>query len=159
MVQFVVRQDVYIGATSSISSGPGLARSHTVVTEKSKAQSLQLDDRRMLCFGQIHTRAGGREAQAAELGDRVLDSIRTGVRDVIAGQRRHVKSRTLQRSEMRRIAGRCGNIELRLYTPRRVRNFDVPYQDVTCPELMARQVKQSIGIGLVEDQVAGHLQR
>lgn len=35
MVKFVMRQDVYIRATSSISSGPGPARSYTVVTEKS----------------------------------------------------------------------------------------------------------------------------
>ena len=42
---------------------------------------------------------------------------------------------------MRRIAGRCGNIEMRLDTPRRMRNFDVPHQDVARLELMARQVK------------------
>jgi len=118
-----------------------------------------LDNRRLPCLWQIHARAGGRDAETAEFGDRIFNAVRSGVRDVIAGQCRHVESRTLKGSEMRRIAGRCGNIELRLYTPRRVRNFDVPYQDVTCPELMARQVKQSIGIGLVEDQVAGHLQR
>jgi len=42
---------------------------------------------------------------------------------------------------MRWIAGRCGYIEMRLNTPRGMRNFDVPYKDVTGVELMARQVK------------------
>jgi hypothetical protein len=34
----------------------------------------------------------------------------------------------------------------------------VPHKGVTRQELMARQVKQSVGIGLIENQVAGHLQ-
>ena len=39
-----------------------------------------------------------------------------------------------------------------------MRNFDVPHKDVTRLELMACQIKQGIGIGLVENQIAGHLQ-
>ena len=59
---------------------------------------------------------------------------------------------------MRRITGRCRNIEMRLYAPRRMRNFDVPHKDVARLELMPCQVKQGVGIGLVENQVADHLQ-
>ncbi len=158
MIQFVMRQDMYIRATRSISLGPRLARSHTVVAEKSQAQPLPFHNRRLPCLGQIHARAGGREAQAAEFGDRVLHPIRSGVGDVIAGQRRNVESRTLERRKVRRIAGRCWNIEMRLYAPRRMRNFDVPHQDVARLELMTSQVKQDVGILLVENQVAGYLQ-
>jgi hypothetical protein len=106
----------------------------------------------------MRARAGGRDAEAVEFGDCVLHSIRSGVRDMIAGQRCHVESRALQCSEMRWIAGRCGNIEMRLDTPLRMRNFDVPYENVTCMELMACQVKQGVGVRLVENQVADHLQ-
>jgi hypothetical protein len=47
---------------------------------------------------------------------------------------------------------------MRLYAPRRMRNFDVPHQDVARLELMTSQVKQDVGILLVENQVAGYLQ-
>jgi hypothetical protein len=94
-----------------------------------------------------------------EFRNRVLHTIRSRVRDVIAGQCRHVESRALERSKVRRIAGGCGHIKMRLYAPRRVRNFDVPYEDVTGVELMACQIKQGVGVRLVENQVAGHLQR
>jgi hypothetical protein len=110
------------------------------------------------CLCQIHSRAGGRDAQPAEFGDRVFHAIRSGVGDVIAGQRRHVKSRALERSKIRRITGRCGNVEMRHNTARRMRDFDVPYEDVTGVELLACKVEQNVGIGLVENQVAGHLQ-
>src|SRR6185312_6244640 len=130
MIQFVVRQDMYIRATSSISSSPRLARSHTVVAEKSQAQSFSLDYRRLPCLRQVHARARSRYAQAAQFGDRVLHTARSGIRDVIAGQRRHVESRTLQGSEMRRIAGRGGNIEMGINASRCVRNFDMPHKDV-----------------------------
>jgi hypothetical protein len=93
-----------------------------------------------------------------EFGDRVLHSIRSGIRDVIASQRRYVESRALECSKIRRIAGRGGNVEMRLDTPHRMRNFDVPHKDLARVELMACQIKQSIGIRLVENQVAGHLQ-
>jgi len=141
MIQFVMRQDMHIRATGSICSGPGPARSHTVVAEKSQAQSSPFDNRRLPCLGQIRARASGREAQAVEFGDRVLHTVRSGIRDVIAGQRRHMEARALKGSKMRRVAGRCGNIEMRLYAPRCMRNFDVPHKDVTRLELMACQIK------------------
>src|SRR5579863_8585820 len=141
MIEFVMCQDVYICATSSISSGPGLSRSHTVVAEKSQAQSFSLDNRRLPCLCQIHARACGRDAEAAEFGDRVFHAVRSSVRDVIAGQCRHVESRALEGSEMRRIAGRCGNIEMCFNASRCVRNFNVPHKDVARVELMACQIK------------------
>jgi hypothetical protein len=52
-----------------------------------------------------------------------------------------VEARALEGSEMRRIAGRCGNVEMRLDTSRRMRHFDVPHKDVTRLELMACQIK------------------
>jgi hypothetical protein len=132
---------MYIRATSSISSGPGLARSHTVVAEKSKPQSLPFDNRRPSGLCQIHARARSREAQAAEFRDRVFHAIRSGVRDVIASQCRYVESRALEGSKIHRIASRCGNVEMRLYTAHRMRNFDLPHEDVTRLELMACKVE------------------
>jgi len=77
---------------------------------------------------------------------------------VIACQSRHVESRALECSKIRRIASRGGNIEVRHNSPRRMRNFDVSYEDVTGVELMACQIKQGVGVRFVENQVAGHLQ-
>jgi len=96
MVELVMRQDVYIRATGSISPGPGLARSHTVVAEKSEAQSVPFDNRRLPCLSQIRARTRRRDAEAAEFRDRVFHAIRPGVRDMIPGQGRDVESRTLE---------------------------------------------------------------
>jgi hypothetical protein len=52
-----------------------------------------------------------------------------------------MEARALKCSKIRRIASRGGNIEMRLYAARRVRNFDVPYEDVTSVQLMACQLK------------------
>jgi len=119
---------------------------------------LPFDNRRPLGLGQIRARASSCNTKAVEFGDRVLHAIRSSVRDVIACQRRHVEPRALEGSEMRRIAGRCGNIEMRLYPTGRMRNFNVPHKDVTRLEVMARQIKQSVGIRLVENQIADHLE-
>ena len=141
MVQFVMCQDMHIGATSPIFSGPRLARPHTVVTENSEAQSLPFDNRRLSCLHQIHARAGGRDAEPAEFGDRIFHAIRSGVGYVIPRERRHVEPGTLEGSEMRRIAGWRRNVEMRLYTTSRMRNFDVPHKHVARLELIACQVE------------------
>src|SRR6185295_14628073 len=79
MIQFVVREDMYIRATSTVLSGPGPARSHTVVAEKSQAQSLAFNNRRLPSLCQIRARAGGRDAEAAEFGDRVFHTVRSRI--------------------------------------------------------------------------------
>lgn len=59
---------------------------------------------------------------------------------------------------MRRIAGRGRNIETRLHAASRMWNFDMPHQHVTLMELTSCQIEKGVGIRLVEDQVARHLQ-
>ncbi len=102
VIELVVRNHAHVRAARLRRAGPGILRADAVVAEHAHAQPLAIDDGRLPRVGERAAGAGRRNPLVTQARHRVLDAIRSGIEDVIAGQRGDVEAGTAERQQVGR---------------------------------------------------------
>ena len=153
VVQFVMGNDFDVGATGFGRRRPGFLRAHAVVTEKPEAHRTPFQGGGLTRIVQIHARPGRPNALVAQPEDGVLDAVRTRVEDMVARQRRHVKSRAPEREQIPRIARGRGNVETAFPSAGGVGDLHLAGEHVGRGQNSARSIEETIWLGFIQDQV------